>query len=201
MRKRIGVIGILLSMSAVVHAGPLSVKLGISYVDVTGKSDLANGTLKDAQASDVVAFTPSIEYRFGDTPFSTEVLLANAMKHSVQSNGTTIATLQQLPPTITVKYNTPEFHGFSAYVGAGATVFIPWDVQSKVAGAKLDADVGYGPAAQLGMSFKPDPNHNWGVFTDVRYAKVNTRIKANDADIGKLDIDPLVVTAGYRINF
>lgn len=203
MLKQSLVVAALVGLSSVAVAGPLTVKVGGSVVDITGQNHLANGGVQNAKATDVVAFTPSIEYRFGQTPFSTEVLLANPMSHDVESNGVAIASLKQLPPTVTFKYNTPEFKGFNAYVGAGATVFVPWDEKGEgaLAGATVKAKTSVGPAAQIGVNFKPDTSKNWGVFLDARYADLKTKVEVNGADVGKLKLNPAVYTIGYSINY
>ena len=190
-----------LAASTAAMAGSYTVKVGASYLDVTGKSDLLNNTVTNVEANDKVNFTPSVEYHFSNSPFSAEVLLAAPFKHSVKSNGAEIATLYHLPPTITAKYTMPLTQSLSASVGVGATVFVPWDVQSKLAGVTIDADPAIGPAAQIGFNFRPADAKNWGVFCDVRYAKLATDITVNGNDAGSLDLDPIVYTLGYSFSF
>ena len=199
MFKKIAIASILAGLSSIAMAdeGGFTVKVGGSVLDITGKSNLKG--VPGVEASDEINFTPSIEYRFANTPFSAEVLLATPFKHDIKSNGAKIATIKHLPPTITAKYNFDVSPRVTAYAGAGVTVFIPWD--EKIPGAKLDADVGVGPAAQLGINYKPDPSKNWGVYADVRYADLKTDIKLNGSDIGSLDLDPIVYTLGYSFKF
>ncbi|MFB2539419.1 MULTISPECIES: OmpW family protein [unclassified Acinetobacter] len=203
MLKQTLLVAALVGLSSAAFAGPVTVKLGASVVDITGKSDLANGAVKNAQATDVVAFTPSIDYRIGETPFSAEILLANPMKHTVKTDSGNIASLKQLPPTLTVKYNSPEYKGFSGYVGAGATVFTPWDVKGEgaLANAEVKAKTAVGPAAQIGVNFKPDTSKNWGVFADARYADLKTDVQVGGQSVGKLKLNPVVYTLGYSVNF
>lgn len=202
MLKKIALVSVLGALSSVAVAGPLdnfTVKVGASILDITGESDLAGGAVKDVAASDEINFTPSIEYRFGQTPFSAEVLLATPFKHDVKAGGATIATLKQLPPTITAKYNLALSDRLTAYAGAGVTVFVPWDEETDL--GKIEADVAVGPAAQIGFNYKPEASKNWGVYADVRYADLKTDITLNGDDIGSLDLNPLVYTLGYSFNF
>lgn len=201
MFKKIAIATILggLSSLALANDGGFTVKVGASILDITGNSDLAGGAVKDVEASDEINFTPSVEYRFAGTPFSAEVLLATPFKHDVKAAGTEIATVKHLPPTITAKYNLDLSPRFTAYAGAGVTVFIPWDEKSPL--GNLEADVAVGPAAQLGFNYKPEAAKNWGVYGDVRYADLKTDLKLNGADIGSLDLNPLVYTIGYSYNF
>lgn len=203
MLKKIALISILSSLSVTAFAGSLdglTVKVGGSILDITGESDLAGGGVQNAAASDEINFTPSIEYRFANSPFSAEVLLATPFKHDVKADGLgKIASVKHLPPTITAKYNVALSERLTAYAGAGATIFVPWDEKSPL--GDLEADVAFGPAAQLGFNYKPDPAKNWGVYGDVRYADLKTDLKLDGADIGSLDLNPIVYTLGYSYNF
>lgn len=204
MLKKIVIASLFAGLSSVTLANQWTVKVGGSYVDVTGSSDLAAGTVKNAQGTSRAAFTPSIEYHFADTPFSAEVLLSTPIEHKVKTdNAGTIASLKQLPPTVTAKYSFLNNSGFTPYIGAGVTVFIPWDVKGEGAlkNANVDADVGVGPAAQIGFNFKPADAKNWGVFADVRYADFKSKIKVDNSNVGKLAINPVVYTLGYSFNF
>ena len=205
MLKKIAIATLVAGLSSVALAneGGLTVKVGGSILDITGENNLANNGVVNASASNELNFTPSVEYRFANTPFSAEVLLATPFKHSVKGTiaGKTdeIATLKHLPPTITAKYNVDLTPRFTAYAGAGVTVFVPWDEKSKL--GKIEADVAVGPAAQIGFNYKPDPAKNWGVYADVRYADLKTDLELNGGDIGSLDLDPIVYTLGYSFNF
>ena len=214
MLKKIALISVLGGLSSMAMAAPFegfTVKVGASVLDITGESDLVGGAVPKASASDEVNFTPSIEYRFANTPFSAEVLLALPFKHDVTAGGTKIASVKHLPPTITAKYNLDISPRLTAYAGAGVTVFVPWDEELSGAAKaalgltnanKLEADVAVGPAAQLGFNYKPDAAKNWGIYGDVRYADLKTDLEVTGVgDIGSLDLDPLVYTIGYVFNF
>ena len=199
MLKKIAIATILGGLSSVALADGLTVKVGASILDITGKSTLAPG-VNNAAASDEINFTPAIEYRFAGTPFSAEVLLATPFKHAVTADGLgEIASVKHLPPTITAKYNLDLSERLTAYVGAGVTVFVPWDEESPL--GDLEADVAVGPAAQLGFNYKPDTAGKWGVYVDVRYADLKTDLKLNGAELNSLDLDPLVYSLGYSYNF
>ena len=193
----------LLAASSATFAGNWQVKVGVSDIAPSGESNLANDTVKNVKASNQVAFTPSVEYFFDNTPFSAELLLANPVSHDVKSEGVKIASLKQLPPTLTVKYNFKNSTRFTPYVGIGATVFLPWDVKGKgaLAGDKVKASTDVGVAGQIGVNYKPKDAQNWGVFADVRYADINTDIKIDGDKKGSLDVNPVVYTIGYSYRF
>ncbi|GAA5186579.1 outer membrane beta-barrel protein [Acinetobacter kookii] len=200
MLKQVALIA-LLGMSASAMAGQWQVKVGASSLAPTEDQNvLANGAFTNVEASQEYGFTPSVEYFFNDN-FSAELLLATPFEHDVTSNGTKIASFKHLPPTITAKYNFKNSTGFTPYVGVGATVVIPWDEEIVIDGAKLNADVGYGVAGQVGFNFQPADAKNWGVFADVRYADVKSELELNGNAIGDLEVNPWVYTLGYSYKF
>lgn len=163
-----------------------------------------NGTLAGAKADVSYEYnlTPSVEYFFGDSPFSAELLLAVApFKHDIKLDGAEAATFKHLPPTITAKYHLKNSTRFTPYIGVGLTVAVPWDEKLRGSNSKLEADVTYGVAGQLGFNFQPADAKNWGVFADVRYAQVESDVKLDGKDIGTLEVNPLVYTLGYSYRF
>lgn len=190
----------LLGLSTSVFAGDWQVKMGAS---VLAPQNDDNGTIANTTAtvSNEIGFTPSIEYFFADSPFSVELLLATPFKHDVILENVGEASFKHLPPTLTAKYNFKNASRFTPYVGIGATVAVPWDEKLKGSNAKLEADVTYGVAGQVGFNFQPADAQNWGVFVDVRYAQVESDLSLNGTDIGTLDINPWVYTLGYSYKF
>lgn len=204
MLKKIALVA-LMGLSASAMAGEWQVKVGASSLAPSeDKNVLADGGLTGVKASQEYGFTPSVEYFFNDN-ISAELLLATPFKHDVTTEGTKIASFKHLPPTITAKYNFVNSSNFTPYVGLGATVVIPFSEKIGIDGAKLDADVAYGLAGQIGFNFKPADAKNWGVFADVRYADVKTDLTLEaegvKAGIGELEVNPWVYTVGYSYKF
>lgn len=173
------------------------VKVGASAIASTTDTTTALGVVK---ADSEIAFTPSVEYFFGDTPFSAELLLAAPVNHDVLLDGNKVARIKHLPPTITAKYNFKNSTRFTPYIGVGGTAFIAWDEQ----GVAKDVKEAFGVAGQLGFNFQPADAKNWGVFVDVRYAQISPEVTLID-ELGNakfdLDIDPIVYTLGYSYKF
>ena len=210
MLKQVALIT-LLGMSASAMAGQWQVKVGASALapqnDDNGTLDLTSKGLgyQKAVVSNEVNFTPSIEYIFDNSPLSVELLLAAPFKHDVDIGPfSEAASFKHLPPTLTAKYNFKNSTRFTPYVGVGATVVVPWDEKLKNDAAglgKLDADVAYGVAGQVGFNFQPADAKNWGVYADVRYADVKTDLTLDGAKIGELEVNPWVYTLGYSYKF
>ncbi len=173
------------------------VKVGGSVISPTQDTNTALGVVK---ADHEFAFTPSVEYIFGETPFSAEVLLAAPIGHDVLLDGNKAAKIKHLPPTVTFKYNLKNSTPFTPYVGVGGTAFIAWDESG--AAKKVKEDFGF--AGQIGVNFKPADAKNWGVFFDARYAQLSPEVTLIDELGGgkfDLDIDPMVYTLGYSYRF
>lgn len=195
----------------------LSLALGLGLISTTqagnwqlkvGGSLLApashNGTIAGAKAdvSHEFNLTPSVEYFFGDSAFSAELLLAVApFQHDIALDGVNAAKFKHLPPTVTAKYHFKNASRFTPYIGAGLTVAVPWDEKLNGSNSKLEADITYGAAGQLGFNFRPADASNFGVFVDVRYAQVESDVKLDGKDIGTLEVNPLVYTLGYSYRF
>ena len=194
MLKQAAVIA-LLGLSSSVFAGDWQVKVGASYIAPTSDTQTQYGKV---EADDEFAFTPSVEYFFGDSPFSAELLLATPINHDVLLNGEKAARVKHLPPTITAKYNFKNATRFTPYIGVGATAFIPWDESGLADKVKND----YGFAGQVGFTFQPADAKNWGVYFDVRYADLSPEVRLVD-NLGAfdLDIDPVIYTLGYSYRF
>ncbi|ECE6726426.1 outer membrane beta-barrel protein [Acinetobacter ursingii] len=194
MLKQAAVIA-LLGLSSSVFAGDWQVKVGASYIAPTSDTQTALGKV---EADDEFAFTPSVEYFFGDSPFSAELLLATPINHDVLLDGNKVARVKHLPPTITAKYNFKNATRFTPYIGVGATAFIPWDESGVADKVKND----YGFAGQVGFTFQPADAKNWGVYFDVRYADLSPEVRLVD-NLGTfdLDIDPVIYTLGYSYRF
>jgi outer membrane protein len=185
----------LLGLSSTAFAGGFQVKVGASLIDPTGDTTIAPGAT--VKGDHEFAFTPSVEYFFGDTPFSAELLLANPIHHDVLLNGEKVASVRQLPPTITAKYNFKNSTRFTPYIGVGGTAFIPWHEK----GVAKDVKEAFGFAGQLGFNFQPADAKNWGVFMDVRYADLSPEVKLVDGTKFDLDLNPVVYTLGYSYKF
>ena len=185
----------LLGLSSTAFAGGFQVKVGGSVIAPTADTTVAPGAV--VKGDHEFAFTPSVEYFFGDTPFSAEVLLANPINHDVLLNGEKVASVRQLPPTITAKYNFKNSTRFTPYIGVGGTAFIAWHEKGLVDDVKNT----YGFAGQLGFNFQPADAKNWGVYMDVRYADLSPEAKLVNGTKFDLDLNPMVYTLGYSYKF
>ncbi|STZ62828.1 outer membrane protein W [Moraxella lacunata] len=203
MLKHILLATSVIALSATASAN-LTFKAGLGYLDPTAEKDIAAG-LPNAKASSEMAVLPSFDYRFANSPFSAELLLASPFEHTVSvgandANRGDVAKFKHLPPTLTFKYNTPEYNGFGANIGIGATVLVPYEEELLGSNAKLEADTVVAPAAQIGVTYSK-PSSPWGVFADVRYVDLKTDLEVDGAKIGELEVNPVVYALGVSHKF
>lgn len=195
MLKQTAIAIALLGATSVAMAGNFQVKVGASTVAATQDTALAPGAV--VKAAQEYVFTPSVEYFFGNTGLSTELLLANPVKHDVTLNGATVAKVKHLPPTLTVKYNLNQAGRFNPYIGVGATALLPWGEE----GVAHEVKEEFGFAGQVGFTYKPADAKNWGVYFDARYAQLSPEVTLVDGTKFDLDIDPMIYTIGYNYRF
>ncbi len=214
MLKQLSIAVLAATVATAASANGFTFKVGAGYLDPTADKDLPNAKLTKAEVSGEAAILPSIDYRFGSSPFSAELLLATPFEHDVTATNAAgkkvqVANFKQLPPTLTFKYNTPELlPGLTANVGVGATVLIPYEEQFyeeqftaiALSDKKLEAKTTVAPAAQIGVNYSL-PSQPWGVFADVRYADLSTDLKLDGEKIGKLEVNPVVYSIGVSHKF
>ncbi len=207
MLKQLSIIAAAVAIATTASANGFTFKVGAGYLDPTADKDIASANLSKVEVSGEAAILPSIDYRFGNSPFSTELLLASPFEHDVTANDgagnrVKVATFKQLPPTLTFKYNTPELlPGLTANVGLGATVLVPYEETFLLNNvSKLEAKTTVAPAAQLGVNYRL-PNKPWGVFADVRYADLSADLELDGAKIGELEVNPVVYSIGVSHKF
>lgn len=172
---------------------PWTVKVGVSQINPkSGNGSLAGGAF-ESDVSSEVGFTPAIEYKFAPNIVG-EVLLAIPFEHDVKDtkSDTKIASFKHLPPTFTAKYLFTPDAAFSPYVGLGLNYTLVYDEKIVIAGAKLRGKDSFGLAATVGFEYRM-PNSPWGIAADLRYAKIESDLTLNGADIGTLTVDPMVL--------
>lgn len=184
---------------AYAQESPWSVKFGLGWVNP--KSD--NGRLAnafDAEVSSELNLTPAVEYRLSDN-WSTELLLAVPFKHDVKLNGIEAASFKHLPPTLSLKYLFAPDQTFSPYVGLGVNYTLVFDEETRgpIAGTRLSGDNSFGMAAVAGFEYRN--NSPWGVAVDLRWVDIDSDLRLNGANIGDLNVDPLVVNVSLSYHF
>jgi outer membrane protein len=120
-----------------------------------------------------------------------ELLAAVPFAHDINLNGAgKVAETKHLPPTLSVQYHFNPGGTVRPYVGAGLnyTLFFSEKTTGALAGADLNLDPSFGPAAQLGMEITI--SSSWFINMDARWMDIDTDAKLNGTDLGAVEIDP-----------
>ncbi|MFV0409566.1 MAG: OmpW/AlkL family protein [Paracoccus sp. (in: a-proteobacteria)] len=176
--------------------------LGLGIANVNPKSD--NGDLAGgAYPTDIGDSTrPSItlEYFIRDN-LGIEVLGATPFRHSIKSDGVEIGSVKQLPPVVSLQYHFDATQQFKPFVGLGVnfTGFYDGEARGPLAGSDLRVKNSWGLAAHLGADYWI--NDRSAVRADLRWIDINSDVELNGADIGDVDVDPLVTGISYVMKF
>lgn len=176
--------------------------LGFGIANVNPKSDngdLAGGTVP-TEIDDSTRPTITFEYFIRDN-LGVEVLAALPFKHAINSNGTEIGTVKQLPPVISLQYHFDATPQLKPFVGVGVNFAGFWDADAKgpLAGNDLRVKNSWGLAAHLGADYWL--NDSAAIRADVRWIDINSDVELNGDSIGEVEIDPTVLGVSYIRKF
>ena len=176
--------------------------LGFGLANVNPKSD--NGTLTGGTVPvDIGDNTrPSITFEsFIRDNIGIEVLAATPFRHSIKSGGTEIGTVKHLPPVVSLQYHFDATPQFKPFVGVGVNFTGFWDgtARGPLAGNDLRVKNSWGLAAHLGADWWI--NERAAIRGDVRWIDINSDVELNGANIGEVEIDPVVVGVSYVMKF
>ncbi|QGW66244.1 outer membrane beta-barrel protein [Lysobacter soli] len=181
--------------------GDWTLGVGVHAVDPkSGNGRLADGTLPVRVDTDVKP-TLTFEYFVRDN-LGVEVIAAWPFEHDVSIAGLgTVGSTRQLPPTVSLQYHFNTKGKVSPFLGAGVnyTTFFSEDTRGALAGSKLKLDDSWGLAAHAGVDFAL--NERSAIRIDARWIDIDTDVKLDGADLGTVNIDPIVYGAAYVMKF
>lgn len=176
--------------------------LGFGLANVNPKSDngvLASGTVP-TEIGDSTRPTITAEYFIRDN-LGVELLAALPFKHSIKSHGVEIGTVKHLPPVISLQYHFDATEQFKPFVGVGVnfTGFWDGDARGPLSGSELRVKNSWGLAAHLGGDYWI--NERAAIRADLRWIDIDADVTLDGADIGKVEVDPVVVGISYVMKF
>lgn len=192
----IAALATLLTSSAFAAQGDILARFRVTNVNPQATVDRTLDALKvDVQADTI----PEVDFTYMLTNNVGVELILGTSKHSVTAAGSEIATVKVLPPTLTAQYHFNPEGQFRPYVGAGVnyTRFYSFKDKSPL---KLSIDKNsFGPALQAGIDLPLTKD----VFLnlDIKKIWIKTKVKAGGAEVGTLDINPLVTSVGIGTKF
>ena len=180
--------------------GSLWVNLGAHVVDPKSDNGSVAGGAFDVTVGESLRPSVMLEY-FVAQNLGIELLAAWPFSHDVELNGVKAATVDHLPPTLSLQYHFNGDGNISPYLGVGLnyTLFFSEDTTGPINGADLNLGSSWGLAAHGGVNFKL--GERWGLGVDLRWIDIDTDVDLNGSDIGTVEIDPLAYGAYFRTHF
>ena len=175
------------------------VRAGVHNVDPKSNSGTLAGTFEARINSDL---KPTVAFGYYlNKNVALELLAAVPFKHEVSLDGAGAVDFKHLPPTLSVQYYFAPDAVVNPFVGAGVNYTWTYSEKTKgpIAGTRVGIENSWGLAAQAGLLFRV--GDNWDIVTDVRYIDLDAKVKLNGAEIGKVDVNPLVYGVSFNFRF
>jgi len=127
-----------------------------------------------------------------DDHWAVELLAALPFRHTVSLEGAKAVDFKHLPPTLTLQYYFLPEARVNPFLGLGLNYTLTFDEQERGPLAGTDVSIGnsFGTAAQAGLLF--DLGRRWNLVADVRWMDIDADVSVDGADVGQVNVDPLV---------
>jgi outer membrane protein len=187
-------------LTAVAAQGDWLLRAGAGII-VPKDDNLTLADDSELQVDNATSATFEGTYMFAEH-LGVELFVAWPFTHDVyifQRRGD-VAEVEQMPPTLSLQYHFNPDGVFRPYIGAGLnyTYFFNEETEGALDGTSLDLDDSWGAAGQIGADI--GIGKNWFLNLAVRYLDIDTDATLNGANIGTIEIDPILYQAqvGYR---
>ena len=108
---------------------------------------------------------------------------------------------KRLPPSFSLQYYFAPDARVNPFVGAGVNCTWTHDEKTRgpIDGTTVGIENSWGLAAQAGLLFQT--GRNGDIVADVRYIDLDAKVALSGAEIGKVDVNPLVCGIGVNFRF
>jgi len=181
-------------------AGQWTFSVGAHQVNPKSDNGSLAGNTLDVEVGSNVRPTVTAEYFVRDN-LGIEVLAALPFQHDVDIKGLgTVGSVKHLPPVVSLQYHFGDGK-VKPFIGAGLnyTYIFSESTTGALRGSKLRLDNSWGLAAHAGVDFKV--SYNGSIRVDARWIDIDSDVKLNGANLGTVNIDPLVYGAAYVFQF
>lgn len=182
------------------QAGDLTVGLGLANVNPKSDNGALAGGAVPVSIGDNTRPQFTVEYFIRDN-IGVELLAALPFKHSIKTNGTEIGTVKHLPPVVSLQYHFDATPQLKPFVGVGVNFTGFYDAESKgpLTGADLRVKNSWGLAAHVGTDYWI--NERSALRADLRWIDIDADVTLDGADVGEVEIDPVVAGISYVMKF
>lgn len=182
------------------QAGEWTFSVGAHQVNPKSDNGSLAGNTLDVEVGSNVRPTVTAEYFVRDN-LGIEVLAALPFQHDVDIKGLgTVGSVKHLPPVVSLQYHFGDGK-VKPFIGAGLnyTYIFSESTTGALRGSKLRLDNSWGLAAHAGVDFKVSDKGS--IRVDARWIDIDSDVKLNGANLGTVNIDPLVYGAAYVFQF
>lgn len=182
------------------QAGEWTFSVGVHQVNPKSDNGSLAGNTLDVEVGSNVRPTVTAEYFVRDN-LGIEVLAALPFQHDVDIKGLgTVGSVKHLPPVVSLQYHFGDGK-VKPFIGAGLnyTYIFSESTTGALRGSKLRLDNSWGLAAHAGVDFKVSDKGS--IRVDARWIDIDSDVKLNGANLGTVNIDPLVYGAAYVFQF
>lgn len=182
------------------QAGEWTFSVGAHQVNPKSDNGSLAGNTLDVEVGSNVRPTVTAEYFVRDN-LGIEVLAALPFQHDVDIKGLgKVGSVKHLPPVVSLQYHFGEGK-VRPFIGGGLnyTYIFSESTSGALAGSKLRLDNSWGLAAHAGVDFKVSDKGS--IRVDARWIDIDSDVKLNGANLGTVNIDPLVYGAAYVFQF
>jgi len=176
-------------------------RVGLSQINPENEN-LAFGEDTWVVVDSDISPTATVEYMI-TKHIGTELLVAWPFTHGIDlktpGGDSRIGNVDVLPPVLSLNWHFNPNGMWRPYIGAGInyTMFSGEETRGAISGANLSLDDSIGAAGQVGIDIG---EREWFLNLNARYIQIESDAELNGADIGTVDINPMVygVHVGYR---
>ncbi|MEM8537525.1 MAG: OmpW family outer membrane protein [Pseudomonadota bacterium] len=179
--------------------GDWKLGVGLGWVSPEGGSSMTAAGSIDVDPN--LRPTITAEYFIFDN-VGIELLASWPFEHDINLAGAgEVATTKHLPPTLSIQYHFTNKSNLTPFVGVGVnyTHFFDETGRGALAGADVSLDDSFGLALHAGLDYDISARGAWRA--DIRWINIETDVAINGADIGTVDINPIVLGAAYIFKF
>jgi len=136
---------------------------------------------------------------FFNKNLAAELVLTYPQEVDIKSGSTKLGHVDALPPSLLLQYHFADLGAFNPYVGVGLNYTLFTKKSFNYGGSKYSVDQStWGLAGQIGFDYFLTKNVSLNV--DVKYIKMETKVKVDGGPAGKLELSPITagVGVGYR---
>lgn len=168
-----------------------TLKVGAHTVDPRSTDGALAGGAVVVDVHSATRPTFTVEAFLNDS-WGLELVAAPTFKHTVSSEGATIAAIEHLPPVLSLQYHFARGATFSPYVGVGLNYTWVMDehTEGPLAGTEIEVGNSWGAALHAGLDWQI--NEHWFLGLDVRWVDIDADVRLDGSDVGTVNVDPLV---------